>query len=113
MGNADVRLAIAAAASTVSGVTGYAKRPTSLNIGDAWPQWRGAERVDGMGFLETWQVFLLLPSDEFTADGYADTLGYPLAEALRPVLFVDSIVPAEVATSAGPLLALMITGRSE
>jgi hypothetical protein len=113
MGNAEVRAQIAQEVSTVSGVTGYVHRPSAVKVGDAWPQWRGGERVDGMGFMETWVVYVVVPGDEDSADDYADTIGYPVLQALRPVLYADAIVPAQIQTSAGPMLALMITGRSE
>lgn len=113
MSNADTRQAIADALSTVSGIHGHPARPDALNEGDGWPQWRGgvprAHAVEG-----TWAVLIVLPSaNDVTADAFADSHGEALLDALRPVLFVDSIAPAEVTTESGPLYALMISGRSE
>lgn len=113
MSNADTRAALAAALSTVDGVTGYARRPNVTKPGDAWPMWRGSERADGWGYLETWAVVIVLPGAEDTADAFADEHQAALDAALRPVLHVDSFAPATLPSSAGDLFALMITGRSE
>jgi hypothetical protein len=113
MSNAATREAIAAAVTAIDGLKGYAKRPTSLNTGDAWPQWGGAERSDGALFVNTWRVYVVLPSDETTADNWADEYGDLLADALEPVMFVDTIAPALLAAGEGDVLALMITGRAE
>lgn len=113
MSNATIRQEIAAALSTVSGVHGHASRPSALNEGDAWPQWRGG--VPHAGAVEsTWAVLIVLPqTDDVSADSFADSHGAALLDALRPVLFVDSIAPAEIPTDAGQLYALLITGRAE
>jgi len=113
MNNAAHRNEIAAALSTVPGVTGYPRRPTAVKAGDAWPLWRGAERSDGFTFVQTFAVIVALPGDEAQADTNADTAAEPLAEALEPILFVESITPATVGTSEGDMNALMITGRVE
>lgn len=113
MSNAQTRQDIADALSAVAGITGHPSRPAALNEGDGWPQWRGG--VPHAGAVEnTWAVLVVLPSaDEVTADGFADSHGQALLDALRPVLSVDSIAPAEITSEAGPILALLITGRSE
>lgn len=108
-----MRADIAAAVSAVDGLHGFAKRPNVLNTGDAWPQWSGAERSDGALFANTWRIYIVLPSDETTADEWADLYGDLLAEALAPVLFVDTIAPALLAAGTGDVYALMITGRAE
>lgn len=114
MSNAATRQAIAAALSTVSGVAGYASRPTAVTSGDAWPQWAGSERDVASGFIESWVVLVVLPAaDEITADSFADDHQAALIAALRPVLFVDSFAPARLSTEAGDVYALSISGRSE
>lgn len=113
MNVAQTRTDIAAALSTVAGVTGYPRRPTAVKAGDAWPLWRGGERSDGFTFVQSFAVLVALPGDEAAADNGADTYGPPLVDALEPVLFVESITPATVATGEGDMNALMITGRVE
>ncbi len=113
MSNAETRGDIAAAVSTVDGLKGYVKRPNVLNTGDAWPQWRGGEVAEGGQVMNTWAVLVVLPSDETTADEWADLYGQQLADALVEVIYIESIAPAAVSTSSGDMYALMLTGRSE
>jgi hypothetical protein len=117
MSNATIRQAIATALSTVTGpfgpVRGHVARPAALNERDAWPQWRGG--VPHAGAVEsTWAVLIVLPqADDVSADGFADQYGEALLDALRPVLFVDSIAPAMIEVESGQMYALLITGRAE
>lgn len=113
MSNAQTRQDIAAALSTVAGIHGHPARPTTLGVGDAWPQWGGG--VPHAGALEnTWRMLIVLPqADDVTADAFADSHGEALLEALQPVIAVDQVLPAEIDTEGGKLYALMISGRSE
>jgi hypothetical protein len=113
MSNASVRTHFVAALNAVPGITGYERRPTSIRPGDAWPMWRGAERSDGVAFVETWAVIIALPGDEVTADAFADAHVEDLEAALRPVMFTDSYAPSLLPTESGDMMALMITGRTE
>jgi hypothetical protein len=113
MSNADTRQALADALSTVGGINGYPARPSALNEGDAWPQWRGGV-PHAYAVENTWAVLIVLPTaDDVTADSYADAHLDALLDALRPVMSVDSVAPAEIPSGGGTLYALMITGRSE
>jgi hypothetical protein len=113
MSNAQTRQDIATALSRVTGINGHPARPTVLNEGDAWPQWRGGT-PHAYAIENTWAVLIVLPqADDVTADSFADAHGEALIEALRPVMFVDSLVPAEIPSEAGPMYALLLTGRSE
>jgi hypothetical protein len=113
MSNADTRQAIAAALSRVTGIHGHPARPTALSEGDAWPQWRGSEKAGGHAFTNTWAVLVVLPADDVSADAFVDAHGEQLVNALRPVLYVSALTPAEIPSEAGPMYALLITGRSE
>jgi hypothetical protein len=113
MSNATTRTAIAAALSTVAGVTGYPRRPTAFKPGDGWPQWAGSQADQGRFYLEAWNVLIVLPAQEQDADAFADSHQQLLADALRPVMFVDSFAPANIASDGGDVYALLITGRSE
>lgn len=113
MSNAQTRQAIAEAISEVPGIHGYPARPSTLSEGDGWPQWRGGV-PHAYAVENTWAVLIVLPqADDVTADSFADSHGAQLLDALRLVMFVDSIAPAEIASEAGPMYALLITGRSE
>ena len=113
MSRAQTRQAIADALSTVAGIHGYPARPDVMGEGDAWPQWRGSA-PRAYAAEHTWAVLIVLPqADDVSADSFADEHEEALTDALRPVMSVDSIAPAEIASEAGPLYALLITGRSE
>lgn len=113
MSNAQTRQDIAAALSGVAGIHGHPARPTTLSEGDAWPQWRGGT-PHAHAVENTWAVLIVLPqSDDVTADSFADSHGEQLLDALREVLYVDSIAPATLDTEAGQMYALMLSGRSE
>lgn len=113
MSNADTRAAIAAAANTVTGVHVHAVKPTAPGPGDGWLRWRGAERADGFVFMNTWQLLVVVAADDEKSNEQSDQLGYALASALEPVIFVDSLEAVGIATSAGQLRGLEIIGRSE
>lgn len=117
MSNAAQRAALVAAADgTTAGaftVHAHARRPATMRPGDAWVRWRGSERGDGDAFVNTWAVIVAVDADEQTADDMADSLGYALADALEPVMFVDAVTPVAIATSAGDVNGLQVQGRSE
>ncbi len=114
MSNRDTRDAVAAAVSSIAGLKGYARRPNAPKPGDAWPQWRGGERVDGWALIHTWHVLLLLPGNEHDADAWVDEHGDALFVALEQHAFsVTTFTPATVPVNGNDALALLITGRSE
>lgn len=111
---AEFRLFVADALDSVAGIHGFANRPDVMLDGNAWPQWRGSAYGGGRHYVDTWNVLVVMPSqDDITADGYADTHAEAITKALRPLLFIDSIAPAEMTTEAGTFYALLFTGRSE
>lgn len=116
MSTGTTRAALAAAMSTVDGVTGYARRALvpAPAPGDGWVLWRGGVRSEGWAYQHTWAVVIALPGDEVTADAWIEAHIDALMDALEPVMFVESFTPA-VTPIAGQneALALMITGRSE
>jgi hypothetical protein len=113
MNNAATREAIAEAVSTVEGLTGYVKRPTSSRPGDAWPIWRGAERAEAWSFTNTWSVVVALPSVASAADEWADSYGEAIVDALRGILHVTDIAPAVDPMGGNEAFALQITGIGE
>jgi hypothetical protein len=113
MTNADTRQELADAVSTVAGLTGYVKRPSTPKDGDAWPQWRGARVQGGVIYENTWTVLVLLPGDDVKADEWADQYLDLLFVAVSPAMSIDSIEPAVVRANDTDTNALMITGRCE
>ena len=108
----EIRTSIAAALSTVLGVTGYPKAPTIFRTGDGWPLWGGSERWDGGGpFVTTWRVVIVLPADEAAADEWiADHLDN-LVDALTPVVHIDRIDPALAQVAGNDAFRLTFTCR--
>lgn len=109
----ELRTAIAAAVSAIDGLTGYPKRPTSINVGDVWPRWGGANRGDDRMFTNSVVVVLALPADEDQADALIDLYGEQLFDALQPLLYVTAFEPAVLPMTGTDSLALQITGITE
>lgn len=103
----------AGALSTVDGVTGHEFRPSVMVPGDAWALIAQADRADGMDYVTTWQVLVVLAKDERTATAQFETLTPLLVDALRPVACVDSVTPVSIQTGAGEIPALQLTARSD
>ncbi len=114
MSNADTREELAAALSTVDGVTGHARRPRAPRPGDAWPQWAGAERADGQAFLQAWNIIVVCSQGTAdAADAFLDEHGDALADALLGAIFVVSMTPSLLKADGDDLYALTINGRTE
>lgn len=116
MSHDDTRAALAAAMSTVDGVTGYARRALvpAPKPGDGWVLWQGMRRDAGAAFVNAWAVVIALSGDEVQADAWIEAHVDDLYDALEPVMFIDSFEPAVTPlTGNSEALALMITGRSE
>ena len=113
---AETKTAIAAAMSSIDGITGYPHRPHVLNQGDAFVRWGGWERADGAAYVSTYSVTLILPQgSEEAADARAYAVADLIADALQPLLYVVSFTPTNVPIEGQPrgLFALTVTGRSE
>lgn len=108
-----VRDDFATALSSVDGVKGYAYRPTTVRVGDAWPLLSSYDRVEGVVFEVTWRVMVLLPQDERAASDWIDVHAEPLVDALQPLAFVDQLAPVTTSASSTDQLALQITLRRE
>lgn len=97
-----VRADIAAALSTVPGITGMVSPPVSPVAGDAWPVWARSEIVTmGRGWATTWDVWVILPNST-TADTIdaADPLIDPVGNALSRVGAVLGVQPDRVLAQA-------------
>lgn len=105
------RQAIADALNGVDGIHGYPARPDTVSEGDAWPQWGGAE-PKAYAWEDSWNVFVVMPQqDDVTADRFADRHRQAIADALRPVIYVDRVQPVKIDVSGGSMYAVMFTGR--
>jgi hypothetical protein len=103
-----------AALSTVVGVRGYARRPSTIKSGDGWPMWDGSERSSGDSwFSQRWRVLVALPGDEDAASTWVDEHWDDLFDALQPVAYIDEFRPAQLPVAGAPTFALEILMRSE
>jgi hypothetical protein len=109
----STRASLAAALNTVSGVKGYAYRPTAPRAGDAWPQVESAVREVADAWSISWRIFVVLPPDEKGASIAFDTLVPLLVDTIEATAYVDSVAPVVLATSAGDLNAIEIRARGE
>lgn len=107
------RAELAAALSTVPGLRGHPYRPGTVQPGDAWSLLSSLERDEGLAFLVTWRVLVVLPGDERAASDRIDELVPLLVDALEPAAFVDTIEPVKIETGAGDMYALQVNVRSE
>jgi hypothetical protein len=109
------RAAIAAALSTVAGVSGYRYRPTAPRAGDAWTILPSMERQDDIVWRPTWTILIVLPSEERAASDWIDDRFDAIVAALQAAVagyWPDTAEPAMMATGAGDVYVLQITGRS-
>jgi hypothetical protein len=108
------RAEIAAALSTVEGVTGFKFRPTGLKKGAAWPLIDRLDRDQVSGqFATTWRIAVILPEDEEKASEWFDSMHEPITEALEDLGYVDLIEPGALVTSEGDLPIMILTLRRE
>lgn len=107
------RADIAAALSTITGVSGSEYRPSVLGSGVAWAQMAAWDRDAGQAFIRTWNIFIVLPADERQAAQWLDANLDAVADALRADVFVDRVEPVTLPADSGSLFAALITARSE
>jgi hypothetical protein len=79
------RDAIAAALSTVPGITGSAHEPPTKAAGQAWPVWRDSVTLNGCDAVTVnWYVYVVLPAGDLnTPADAADPLVLPISHALH------------------------------
>ncbi len=98
----STRVAIAAALSTVEGVTGASSPPDVLAPGAGWPTWISAGIGTACALTDTWHVFVVLPNP--TAQATVEA-GDPLVQTVWAALMdlgEVSIVEAATLTQADP-----------
>jgi hypothetical protein len=109
----DTRQTLAEALSGVDGVVGYPYRPTTPQIGDAWPVLGPLERADGFAFYVSWRVLVFLGSDEvFTAQWIDEHLD-GLIEGISPAAYVDGAQSVQLNSASGNAFGFQINVRSE
>lgn len=107
----SVRADLAAAASTVEGVTVTEKYRQTTKPGDGWVSLGGYNRDEsGFSFMDTWEVRIVTPRDLAAADQWIEERGDLLLDALKELMIVLSLTPVTFQADAGNLPGLLISG---
>lgn len=102
--SAEDRTAIAAAASTVAGISCAAYHRQSTKTGDGVVRLAGiAKSGNGFGYVNTWQVWVVAPQDLAAAEKWLDTKTPLLIAALDGEFIggVQRVTPAELVLGPG------------
>lgn len=110
MSLAGQREEIANVLSTINGVKGYKHRPKVFNTGDAWAIWAGSDNPAALNFQVTWEIWVIAPSDEFTAMDWTDSKHEEIADVLNEqVGIVERVEPGELRIQGGSRFAIVFT----
>src|SRR5690606_4632243 len=105
------REVIAAAANTVTGVNVNEWFRQTTKSGDGYVVWsRGDRASNGIGFMNRWEVFIVLPSDLQAAEKWLDERLNQLVNALHTEVVVTSFYPTDLALDSGKLSCVVIEG---
>lgn len=108
-----LRADLAAAANTVLGGTkkcsAYFRQTTKPQ--DAWVSWARMDRDDtGFGFMEAWEVRVVLHQDLGAAEKWADENTAALVDALSQYLTITAAYMATFAMDSGNIPGLIVEG---
>jgi hypothetical protein len=111
--SAAVRTALAEAANGVLG--GPRKCSTyyrsTTKPGDAWVSFARMDRDDtSFGFMEAWEVRVVLAQDLATAEKWADENSAALVDALSEHMTITAVVMVTLAMDTGNIPGLVVEG---
>ena len=110
--NADDRIAISTAASTVEGINCTPYFRQSTKPGDAMVRLDRMDRdSSGFGFMAVWQVVVMLPQDLAAAEKYLDEKVAALVTAISEELVVTRVAPQQLALDTGLVPVVFIEGN--
>lgn len=110
----DARRALAAAASTVAGVTGRPHLTSETEPGTAWVRLTRLEYPNRFGPVAHLAVVLVLPQDPAETETYLDQKIGPMTAALAGELVITSIVPTQlIIDGIGTLPTAFFNGHRE
>jgi hypothetical protein len=105
---------IAEAASSVAGVDVVPYYRQSARVGDGFVRLAGkAKAANGFGYVDTWDVLIVLPQDLVTAEKFMEQVQAPLLAALDVPMSVQSFTPTSIAFDALAVNGVVITGARE
>ena len=107
----SVRDDIAAAANTCAAVKVSPTYTQTTRPGDGWVSLAGIDRDDtGFGFMDRWEVTVVLPSDIAGAETWMQTNIDALLTALAAQLIVTSATPSTLLLETGSIPGLVVAG---
>ena len=110
----STRTEIAAAASAVAGLNVSPYFRQSLKSGDGFVRLASRVRGDnGFGWIDTWEVWVALPSNVPDAEKWLETHLEDLMDSLDTELVVTSAAPAELALPSTNVNGLIVAGTRE
>lgn len=108
------RTDLANAASTVEGITGHPFLVQSTTPGTVFIRLERIDYPNPFGGVAHWNVVLILPQDQATAEQYLEGNLDQLRDALAPHLAITSVVPTRLdIPGVGTLLTAFINGHRE
>lgn len=110
MSAAEVRAALAAAASTVDGINCSAYYRQSTKAGDAMVRRNGTNYPNSLGGVITWQVLINMPTDLAAAQRFLDDVVPLVVAALEDVLQIRSVTPQQLQYETGLVPGAVIEG---
>lgn len=105
---------LATAISTVDGVTCTPYRRQTTNPGEAMVRMdRRTRSENGFGYMNTWQVAVILPQNVETAERWVEDHGDELIDAAEPHLTVLSLVIGQLPVDNSLVPAVVLEGVRE
>lgn len=102
-------IATAASVADLTNVTPYYRQ--SIKAGDGFVRLAQRERdSSGFGWIDTYEVWLALPSDTAAAEKWLETNIDTLIGAINPVLLVTRVTPAELGLGGTTVPGVIIAG---
>lgn len=112
--SAEVRAALADAASTVGGLTGHPYFVQVTEPGNVLIRLERIEYPNPFGGVAHWNAVLVLPQDSAEAEKYIESHVPGLLDALKPHLSVTSVVPQRLdITGVGVIPVVFVNGHRE
>lgn len=107
----EIRAEIATAASVLDGVKVSPNYRQRVKPRDGFVKWAGRVRDDsGLGWIDTWQVWIVLAQDVETAERWLAEHLDQLVANLDEALVVTAATPAELLLGDKPTNGLIIEG---
>lgn len=105
---------VAAANSVTVGGAALNVRPfyvQTTKVGDGWVALARLERdATGLGYMERWQVTVVLHQDVATAEQWVQDNVDQLLDKLEDQLVVTAVVPVQLTMDAGQVPGLVVEG---